>query len=89
MGKRSTKQLLPLRLLSKLTAAAAQYVVGLPLGALFCFVWGFGLQGLWSGLVIGSWFQICCFTYWLGRRMDWAGESKRARSRALKQKPKE
>ena len=65
------------------------YVVGLPLGALFCFVWGFGLQGLWSGLVLGSWFQICCFTYWLGRRLDWAGESKRARSRALKQKPKE
>ena len=41
------------------------YCVGLPLGALFCFLFDMGLGGLWAGLCCGGLFQCSCFYIWL------------------------
>lgn len=39
----------------------AYYVIGLPLGVVFCYKVNLGLFGIWIGMMVGNLTQVSCF----------------------------
>ncbi|KAM9006444.1 multidrug and toxin extrusion protein 1 isoform X1 [Sarcophilus harrisii] len=61
--------------------AIGYYVVGLPIGISLMFAANLGVIGLWSGIIICSFFQAVCFLGFI-LRLNWAKASEEARVRA-------
>ncbi|KAJ3670444.1 hypothetical protein LUZ60_010768 [Juncus effusus] len=59
---------------------ACYYFVGLPLGILLGFKFGFGLKGLWGGMIIGTTIQTFILI-WITFGTDWHKEVEEARKR--------
>ncbi len=60
--------------------AVAYWVLALPAALLLAFVCGLGVEGLYSGMVLGPFTQCCCYL-WLIRRLRWQEEAEAARRR--------
>ncbi|XP_050213533.1 protein DETOXIFICATION 40-like [Mercurialis annua] len=56
------------------------YVVGIPLGCVLGFKFGFGVQGIWSGMIGGTLLQTLILL-WVTFRTDWNKEVEKARMR--------
>jgi len=55
-----------------LTNLAGHWVIGLPLGYTACFVWGWGVQGLWVGLATGiTLVGLTLLWVWARRARSW------------------
>lgn len=66
-------------------ALTSAYLVGIPSAALCCFVFGWGVHGLWVGLTLGNITAVALLLYKVVN-IDWARETKVARDRALAKK---
>ncbi|GAU42630.1 hypothetical protein TSUD_238220 [Trifolium subterraneum] len=55
------------------------YLIGLPLGFLLGFVYQFGVQGLWAGLICGGPALQTLILAWVTIRCDWNKEAERAK----------
>ncbi|WJX61916.1 hypothetical protein P8452_46963 [Trifolium repens] len=55
------------------------YLIGLPLGFLLGFVYQFGVQGLWAGLICGGPALQTLILAWVTVRCDWNWEAERAK----------
>jgi len=62
----------------------AFYIVGLPTGALLCFLTDVGLMGYWIGLAVAL-FAACCISTTIVFRTDWREQVRLARKRILAQ----
>lgn len=63
-------------------ALTSAYCVGIPSAALCCFVFGWGVHGLWVGLTLGNMTAVALLLYKVVA-IDWAYETQVARDRAL------
>jgi hypothetical protein len=66
-------------------ALTSAYLVGIPSAALCCFVFGWGVHGLWVGLTLGNITAVALLLYKVVN-IDWAQETRVARDRALARK---
>ena len=56
---------------------ATWYLLALPLSFGLCFFGGFGISGLWSGLMVGA--TTTCVVQWVVlARLDWPAEAEKA-----------
>lgn len=60
--------------------AVAYWVLALPAALLLAFTFGRGVEGLYSGMVLGPLAQCCCYL-WLVGRLRWREEAAAARRR--------
>lgn len=60
------------------------YLVGLPLGALFGWVFGWGVQGIWGGMIVGGTTLQTIILLAITIRCDWEQEAKKAVERIQK-----
>ena len=58
------------------------YVVGLPLGYLFGIYYGYGLNGLWAGMIVGIFILASSYLYLSLVYFDWENIANEAEERA-------
>lgn len=63
--------------------AVAYWVLAVPLAMVLAFKFGLGVEGMYSGMVVGPFTQACCYLLLIWCRIDWHGEAHGARQRAL------
>ncbi|KAK6932314.1 Multi antimicrobial extrusion protein [Dillenia turbinata] len=56
------------------------YIIGIPLGVLLGFYFDLGAQGIWSGMLGGTFIQTLILT-WVTYRTDWTKEVEKAKNR--------
>ncbi|KAJ3061493.1 hypothetical protein HDU98_002611, partial [Podochytrium sp. JEL0797] len=57
------------------------YVLGIPIGLFFCFQFGWGLFGVWIGLLVAL-FVVCWIEIYMVYLLDWSKEAENAHARS-------